>query len=487
MRHAHFTIFPLVGLLCLLFFGTFTSSCISDEMTTSSHDVLSFSRDTVNFDTVFTDLGTPTARLVVRNRAKKGLNISSIRFKNPESRFSMNVDGMSGRDFKDIEIRGNDSIFMFIECYIPAMQSDSPGLVEDEIEFVTNGVTQSVRLEAYGQNVTRLRNVRYDADMTLTADRPYVVFDSLTVGPAATLRILPGAQVLFHDGASLVVEGCLDACGEQGKMIDLRGDRLDNVLPDVEYDIMAGQWKGVRIAAGSFGNRMDFVDMRSTSDGLVVDSCADLSRQKLTITNSWLHNSQASVLRSAYAKVDAYGSCFSEAADAVVSLTGGSHEFLQCTIANNYLFSAIRNPLLTLNHVFEKDRAEGNLQPLMKASFANSIIYGLADDLNIGDFTDSDVYFRYVSLKSEGKNDDHFIECLWGTDPLFLTIREDYYFNYRLKEESPCKAAGDPALVTPQVQRDMDGADRLVGGAPSSGAYQYRPAPAAAPRPFSKR
>lgn len=477
MKHSHFTALSVIGLFFTIIAGTCLSSCISDEMTTSSNDTLSFSRDTVNFDTVFTDLGTPTARLVVRNRAKKGLNISSIRFKKADTNFAMNVDGMSGKDFKDIEIRGKDSIFMFIECFIPETQGKSPGLVEDEIEFVTNGVTQTVRVEAYGQNVTRLRNVRVSSDMTLTAEQPYVVFDSLTVEPSATLHIEPGAQVLFHDGASLVVEGRIDAKGEPDKMIALRGDRLDNVLPDVEYDIMAGQWKGIRIAAGSFDNRLDFVDMRSTVKGLVVDSCADLSRQKLTITNSWLHNSQGNVLSSEYAKVDAYGSCFSEAADAVVSLKGGSHEFLQCTIANNYLFSAIRNPLLSLYHALEKDRQQGNDRPLMKATFVNSIIYGLADDLNIGDFTDSDVYFRYVSLKSEGKDDDHFQNCLWDTDPMFYTVRPDYYFNYRLKEDSPCKSAGDPSYVTPQVLTDMDGTDRLSAGNPSLGAYQYVPSP----------
>lgn len=477
MKYPQFTVLTLIVMLCTAVAGSFMTSCISDEMTTSSNDILSFSRDTVNFDTVFTDLGTPTARLVVRNRAKKGLNISSIRFKKSDTNFSMNVDGMSGKDFKDIEIRGKDSIFMFIECYIPETQGKSPGLVEDEIEFVTNGVTQTVRVEAYGLNVTRLRNVRVTSDMTLTAEQPYVVFDSLTVAPEVTLRIEPGAQILFHDGASMVVEGRLEAKGEPGKMIALRGDRLDNVLPDVEYDIMAGQWKGIRFAAASFDNRLDFVDMRSTVKGVTVDSCADISRQKLTITNSWLHNSQGNVLSSAYAKVDAYGSCFSEAADAVVSLKGGSHEFLQCTIANNYLFSAIRNPLLSLYHVFEKDRVEGNAQPLMKASFLNSIIYGLADDLNIGDFADSDVYFRYVSLKAEGSDDDHFLNCLWDTDPMFCTVRPDYYFNYRLKEDSPCKSAGDAAFVTPQVQTDMDGVNRLASEAPSLGAYQYVPAP----------
>lgn len=447
-------------------------SCIEDGFTTSPSHVLTFSRDTVDFDTVFTDLGTPTARLIVSNKASKGLNISSIRFRNPNSVFRMNVDGMSGYDFRDVEIRAKDSIYVFIECFIPETEGNSPGLVSDELEFVTNGVTQTVQVEAYGQNVTRLRNVRISANTTLTADRPYVIFDSLTVEKGAVLTVEPGAQLLFHDNASLVVEGTINALGSAERKIAMRGDRLDNVLPDVGYDIMAGQWKGVRIGAYSFDNRLEYVDMRSTAIGLVVDSCADLSRQKLTLVNSWLHNSQGNVLTSKYAKVDAYGCCFSEAAGSVVSLTGGSHEFLQCTIANNYLFSAIRGPLLSLHHVLP-GHAEENDLPLMRASFSNSIIYGLADDLNIGDFTGADVFFRFVSLKASGTDDDNFINCFWDTDPMFYTDRPIYYFNYRLQPDSPVIAVGDPALVTPVAQYDMDGVNRLSTANPSLGAYQF--------------
>lgn len=473
MRQMRYFLLTLAGLISLIMACTGMVSCIDDAMTTSSSDVLSFSRDTVDFDTVFTDLGTPTARLIVFNRASKGLEISSIKFKDPDTRFRFNVDGVSGVEFHDVEIRGRDSIYVFIECFIPETQGASPGLVADDLEFVTNGVTQTVRVEAYGQNVTRLRNVRLTADTRLTADRPYVVFDSLTVCKGVTLTVDPGAQLLFHDGASLVVEGRLEAVGRPGKMIDMRGDRLDNVLPDVKYDILPGQWKGVRIAAGSHGNRIEYVDMRSTLAGLTVDSCADLQQTRLTLLNSWLHNSSGNVLTSRYSKVNAYGCCFSEAGGSVVSLAGGDHEFLQCTIANNHLYS-ISGPLLELLHVLPEDIDE-NSAPLMRARFSNSIIYGLRADLNTGDLTGSDVVFRYVSLGSKVEDDDNFINCLWETDPLFRTVRQDYLFDYRLQEDSPVRSAGDPALVTPEVMYDMDGVDRLGHGAPSLGAFQYAP------------
>lgn len=452
------------------FFGLILSSCISDAVSTSSSDILAFSRDTVSFDTVFTDLGTPTARLIVFNRNKKGVEISSIRLRQEDSPFSINVDGRSGKTFSDVEIRGNDSIYMFIECYLPETASSEPYLVEDELEFVTNGVTQTIRLEAYGQNVTRLRASRISSDVTLGPDRPIVVFDSLVVDPQGVLRILPDTRLLFHDGAELIVHGRIEAVGEPGKLIQMRGDRLDNVLPDVGYDILAGQWKGVRISRESFDNRLEYVDMRSTVEGLMLDSCVDMSRSKLLIRNSWLHNSQGSVLTAKYSKVDAYGVCFSEAADAVVNLTGGEYHFVQCTFANNYLFSAIMNPIVSLYHLLP-EHIYDNDHPLMRASFENSIIYGIASDLNEGDLTGSEVFFRNVSLKSAGDNDENFIDCLWDTDPLFLTDRPAYYFNYHVEPDSPVIGMGNPAFLNEESLIDIDGVNRLSDGNPTLGAY----------------
>lgn len=453
------------------FTATFSApGCISDDISYSPTDILAFSRDTVNFDTVFTGVGTPTARLVIANRASKGVVISSIRFKNPNSIFSINVDGVSAREFHDVEIRANDSIFSFIECLIPESEGKEPVRVEDELEFVTNGVPQSVLLEAYGQNIVRLQNVTVSDNMHLTAERPYVVFDSLVVAPGATLTIDPDTRLLFHDKGELIVHGKLNAVGAPGKMIQMRGDRLDNILPDVPYDLLAGQWKGVRFAPESFENRLEYVDLRSTVQGVVVDSCGNLDKTKLTIRNSWLHNSQGDVLNAAHSKVEALGVCFSEAAGAVVRLAGGVNNFVQCTFANQYLFAAVSSPLITLSHVLP-DPDNPSPAPLMKGNFENSIIYGNSSDINIGDLAKSNVYFRYVSFRAKGENDEHFIECLWNTDPLFATDREKYLFDYRVLEDSPVIHKGNPEYITPSLLFDMTGANRLSSGNPTLGAY----------------
>ncbi len=454
--------------------GLIISSCINDDFTDSPAATLTFSTDTVSFGTVFTDLGTPTARLLVFNRNKKGVNISSIRFRNPDSPFSFNVDGVSGTSFRDVEIRGKDSIYIFIECYVDADAAIEPRRIADCLEFVTNGVTQEVEVEAMALNVRRLRGLTVEQDMHLTPELPYVVFDTLRVAPGVTLTIEPGTQVLFHDKAALRIEGCIDAKGTPENPIHFRGDRIDNVLPGVSYDIMAGQWDGISIAPESFGNRLENVDMRSTVNGLRVDSCGDTSRTKLTLVNSWLHNSRSTVLDIKYAKADAYGCCFSEAAEAVVRLTGGEHLFTQCTVSNNYLFAIPTEANVSLFHLLPDDMGGGR-PPLMKASFDNCIIYGMSLPVSPTDLTGSAVFVRDCLVKTAGSDDDNFINCLWNEDPMFLTIRSDYYFNYHLQPDSPALGKGNPAYVFPEALYDMDGVDRLTEGPdpghPTLGAY----------------
>ena len=458
-------------ILLSIILGIALPSCINDDITDSPSATLTFSTDTVSFGAIFTDLTTPTARLQVFNRNSKGVNISSIRFKDPATPFRLNVDGVSGQTFSDIEIRGNDSIYIFLECFIDANKILEPFRVSDQLEFVTNGVTQDVEVEAWAWNVTRLNGVTVAEDMTLTAMRPYVIFDTLRIEPGATLNIEPGAWLLFHDKAAMEVKGTLSAIGNPDNFIRMSGDRLDDILPDVAYDQLAGQWGGIDIAPESFGNRMEYVNMRSTVSGLRVDSCGDLSKNKLTLVNSWLHNSQGNVLSSKYAAVDAYGCCFSEAAASVVSLTGGKHNFVQCTIANAYLFSSFNAPNLYLSHCLPDD-SEDNGHPLMVANFENGIVWGdIGSPLYPGDLIGSNVFMLNMLFKATGTDDENFINCVWNEDPLFYTIREDYYFDYRLQPESPAFGRGNPAYLTPECLYDMDGLYRLADGMPALGAY----------------
>lgn len=449
-----------------------TTACIEDDFTTSSSDVLEFSCDTLAFDTVFTELGTPTKRFTVYNRHKKMINISSVKFEGTNGgRFYLNVDGMTGEEFHDVEIRGEDSIFVFVEAYIDPTNKNNPIEIKDNVQFVTNGVTQRVLVTAWGQDVVRKYGEVVESDARLTAEKPYVIFDSLVVAEGATLTIEPGATLCFHDDAYIDVRGTLNAIGTQYAPITLRGDRTDNVVGDIDFDIMSGQWGGVYFAPESFDNEMQYVLMRGSTFGVYADSCGVMDRRKLHLYNSVLHNATNAVLLSMHSWIDAEGTEFSDAGGNVVALIGGKVRFVNCTLANYYLFSAIGGAILGLDYVLPEDEVKD--VPLMDARFDNCVIYGIAGDINIGDLTNSNVYLRNCLLKSAGENDDNFINCVWEGDPMFFTIREDYIFDYRLKNESQAIGKGDASLCPQEAAIDRYGVNRFERDSLDIGAYVW--------------
>ena len=242
-----------------LLVGSLLTSCIDDDFTTNPSHILAFSTDTVAFDTVFTTIGTSTRSFRIYNPNKKLLNISSIKLADAErSGFHINVDGMSGDQFTDVEIRGKDSLYIFVEANIDPTNQDNPIFIVDSIVFLTNGVQQDVKLTAYGQDVIIKRGETLTADTRLTAERPYLIYDSLVVAPGATLHIEPGARVHFHHKASLLVQGRLQAEGSIENQIQIRGDRLDRLFADLPYDNLGGQWGGIRFYPESFGNKIAY-------------------------------------------------------------------------------------------------------------------------------------------------------------------------------------------------------------------------------------
>lgn len=214
-------------------------SCIEDGYTTSSSDQPVFSVDTLQMGVIFTEAPSTTHRFTVYNRASKALNISKINLSGENaSLFRLNVDGFTGREFHDVEIRANDSIFVFVETTLPANERSVPVEVAASLDFLTNGVTSSVTVAAQGRDVRRLYAETITSDTRFPADKAYQIFDSLVVAPGATLTIDPGAELFFHDGAMMVVRGSLKARGETGKEITFSGDRTGNVAADISFDIM---------------------------------------------------------------------------------------------------------------------------------------------------------------------------------------------------------------------------------------------------------
>lgn len=445
--------------------------CIEDGFTSSPSDQPFFSTDTLDMGIVYTDEPTATHRFVVYNPCSKGLMISSVGISGRDAGLlRLNVDGMSGRDFYDVEIRANDSIFVFVSADIPESGNVDPRHMEAQLDFHVNGMVQSVIVVAAGQDIRRLKGCVLTEDTVMEPGLPYQIKDSLVVAENASLTLMPGTRMLFHDGARLIVRGSLISQGTAESPVILTGDRTGNVITDVSFDLMSRQWYGIDFMAESHDSRMEFTDVSNTSygvtvygDGLSVDS------PRLTLVNSRLRNSGDYVLSADGASIHAYGCEFSDAASGLVYLLGGNHRFDHCTAANYYLFSAIRNAAWTVIDPYNTKLEEYEDYLPTRALITNTITYGLGADVSEGDLSGWDVFFKNCLFRSKGEDDDNFINSLWDSDPLYYTVREDYIFDYRLQPESPAIGAADPTLSEYPLEVDFYGVKRVS----DLGAYTF--------------
>ncbi|MBQ9218371.1 MAG: hypothetical protein IJ160_09405 [Muribaculaceae bacterium] len=461
-----------ITLITLALLGA--TSCIDDSFATSSTDLLKFSTDTVAFDTVITLQGTATKQFLVYNRGKKQLNISSISMAGEGSgHFYLNVDGQKGTEFHNIEVRGGDSIFVFVESYMDEAQQDAPLEVTDRILFETNGVTQHVTVTAWAQDVIRMSGDTLWTDTHFTATKPYLIYDTLLVAPNVTLTMDPGTTLLFHKGGALRCYGTIKAIGTMDQHITWRGDRLDHVVGEIGFDIMSGQWGGVIFGPGSVGNDLAFVDMRGSELGMHVSSESP-NQRALHLLNCLLHNSSSSVLTTYNAWIEAEGTEFSNAALGVVNFIGGQLRIANCTFTNYYLFAAPSDPIV--NFLTAVDDNGNTVLDAPTGYVDNCILYGMSQEINIGDLEGTGLYLRNCLMKLSGSDDAHFIDMTWKADPKFYVNRDDYIFDFRLKNESEAIARGNRSYCPTRARYDRYGVDRWSRDGIDIGAYTWVPA-----------
>jgi hypothetical protein len=102
------TLYNILSLIAIISLA----SCRDDfnfEPATGSE--LTFSKDTVYLDTIFSNIGSSTYNLKVYNNSTKDIKIPSIKLgKGDNSNFRLMVDGMPGKSFENIELLAKDSM-----------------------------------------------------------------------------------------------------------------------------------------------------------------------------------------------------------------------------------------------------------------------------------------------------------------------------------------------------------------------------------------
>lgn len=429
------------------------SSCIEDSFDTSPSAQPQFDVEELDMGVQFTDNPSPTAKLMIYNRNSKIINLQTVKMRSGQY-FRINVDGQAGKFFNDVEIRPNDSIYVFVECTLPPTPTAEPLWITDDLEVTTNGVLKTLPIKALAQNVERHYGRVVDADLMLTAEVPHVVFDTLRVKAGATLTLSAGVNLLFHDKAALIVEGSLVSQGSAEQPVIMRGDRTGNVVADISYDVMSNQWEGVRFAKGSKANKLSYTEVLNTCQGVRLDSLVEIS-----MVNTRLYNSGATQLSVAGdANVTALGCEISNAASALLLLEGGNYVFNRCTIANWYLFEW---PDMAIVEFVTPEQTH--------ATFSNSIIYGR--DKSVGDYGDVeavDIWFKRCLFTENGADDGRYLQCLWGEDPKLDYSLTDYTFDYSPTQGSPTIDAALSEFDAPGLP-DMDRRGKMR--AKNLGAY----------------
>jgi hypothetical protein len=358
----------LSHLFFALLFLAFTACRKSEGITTDSKAKLSFSTDTLLFDTVFTAAGSTNKRIRVYNPNVKTVNISEIKLSGGAgSYFSLIINGQSVNQKSNLQIDGKDSISIYVKATIDANNQTEPFIAQDSILFNTNGNQQSVSLIAYGQNAVFINNQTIISNTTWNSTLPYIIYKSVTVAPQTTLTILPGTKVLFHGNSGMNIRGKLIATGTPTSPVLFSGDRMESM-----YAEEPGQWNGIHFYSSSSNSKLHYTQIKNAVIGITVDSLSTNSTSKLSLTNSTIKNMAVAGFTGYNAELEAFNNLFYNAGQYLLyGVSGGRYNLKQNTFAGYNIKLSRRTPSL-----YFSDTDSGYPTKNLKILLVNNIIWG---------------------------------------------------------------------------------------------------------------
>lgn len=467
--------------------------------------VLTFSQDTISFDTIFTAMSSITKQVRIFNPDKEAIKIDYITLgSGSNSYFRLNVDGDTSLVAKDLTIDGQDSIFVFVRCNIDIQNQNNPVLIEDSIIISFNDKQQKVLLMAYGQDAYyhkpthvlsqgdsqikySLANEGDDCGVILNGnnitwknDKPHVIIGTCVVDSAFTLNLQSGTKVCMANNSDFWVykQGSLNAIGTTSEPIYFQGIRNNT-----RYLSMAGQWGKVWMMAGSKDNNLENVRIKNATIGLVVDTNVS-NNPTCKLLNVSIENCSSVGLYARGSYIEGKNVIIQNTASHCLALgLGGNYQFIGCTFANYWSYDNNRNDaVLLLNDWYTASDGSIINRPIEKAEFYNCIIYGsmyeeeIEFDLlgnnaqNIDGTNPTTWLFDHCLIKSKRISNGmtNVSNCIFNRDPLFVDVSTN---DLRLNNNSPAIKSGDGIWNT-LISQDFYGNYRL--DPPSIGAIEYQ-------------
>ena len=286
LKYRYLPMRKLLSVLVLIFLCGFlllNTGCRKNNLTTNGH--LEFSLDTLVFDTVFTTVGSTTEQFKIYNRNTKTIIIDEVELMGgSNSPFRINVDGISASSHQNIQLEGNDSLFVFVEVTLDVNNQNSPLIIEDSVRFKTNGLDQYVKLAVWGQDAYFYYNDTVQG--TWTSEKPHVIYGYALVDSSETLNIEAGTNVHLHKNAILYVnKGSLNVNGFLDNEVIFQGDRLESI-----YDNVPGQYYGIYFNQAKTSN-IDYAIIKNGTSGIhVFSSGVGPLSYAVTIRNTQIYN-----------------------------------------------------------------------------------------------------------------------------------------------------------------------------------------------------
>ncbi len=467
------------GSLALLLFLMILTSCLpeQEELSYDSNARLRFSADMVVFDTIFTSVGSVTKRFRVYNDARNAVKISDISlYGGSSSSYQVAVNGEVGDRFSDVTLLGNDSMLVLVEVFIDPADQNLPFLVSDSLLFNTNGNRQHVDLVAYGQDAVFIDGEVLDCNAVWTADKPYVIYNSILVDTLCTLTIEPGTRIYSHINSYIFAKGSIRAAGTTENPVLFRNDRLED-----DYENAPGQWGGIVFLPGSNDNLLENTRIRNAKTGIYLGTPDEDEEPDLVLANTVIENiggaegvpagdftvqpgfGLLAITSDVYAFNTLINNC---EVSTLGNFAGGTYRYDHCTFAS-YSFDFFRQnaSVILANNVILSD--ESVITAPMDVVVNNSIIWGsLLDELIISEDPASPFTLEVshsVLRSSEYSDLLNVNNNILNLDPEFTNPEES---DYHLEIISPAMDLGSAVGIS----EDLDGNAR--DASPDAGCYE---------------
>ena len=383
-------------------------SCRKDFGTIISSGEFEFSLDTLLLNRVFDDISSSAQSFKVYNRGNEPITIPNITLGRGETSFyRLNVDGIPGKAFENIDILAKDSIFIFVEATVDFDEvSDTDFFYRDSIVFDSGIDEQDVKLEALVLDVNLIRPDRTEqpdgtfiyeevilgedgngetisvrgtmlnGDTNFTNEKPYLIYGYVGVPANSTFTIEAGSTLYFHKNSGIIVEkdATIMVNGELEDEVLFEDDRLE---PD--FEDIAGQWGTIWLRAGSKNNNLNYAIIKNNTIGILVDSIAN-SSPTLIIKNTQIYNNSNFGILGREANILGENLVIGNNGLSSLACTiGGTYNFTHCTFANYWKNGFRQFPTLLINNYFTYYDEEVEIvetRDLFEANFTNCIIDG---------------------------------------------------------------------------------------------------------------